>query len=263
MNKIFKYSLFLICLTCLTIGQSANARELYSRAKIIEYVNEVRKDIIDSENSIDGYKIIDYRVGQGVSIEIDYRQDFKSIFKPKNQKERNYLRESICSEIVLDEEFKKLLYGLEYMKFNVFNKDNSLETSLKIDYELCNSFDYSNIYDLNTGKFTRSYIQTKMISNELSYLDEMQKILAKNFISIRNIRLGDGSSIVYEYKMLRYVDPIIISSKLSDSYELFCNQSVYTTKLPYLDYIELKYFNKDDSYITSVILDTQVCKLED
>ena len=263
MNKTIKFFLFLICLTCLTIGQSANARELFSRDELVKFVNDFRNDFIDSENSIDGLKIIDYRVGQGVSIEIDYRQDYKVIFRPKNQKERNLLIESSCSETVLYKEFKELLYGLEYIKYNVFNKDNSFETSFKIDYELCNSFDYSNIINPNTRKFTRSYIQTKMIANELAHLEEMQKILAKEFISIRNIHLGDGSSIVYEFRMLRPADPIILSSNLNNSYEYLCNQSVFNAKLLYLDYIELKYFNKDDSYITSVILDTQVCKLEE
>ena len=89
MNKTIKFFLFLICLTCLTIGQSANARELFSRDELVKFVNDFRNDFIDSENSIDGLKIIDYRVGQGVSIEIDYRQDYKVIFRPKNQKERN------------------------------------------------------------------------------------------------------------------------------------------------------------------------------
>lgn len=262
MNKIFKYSLFLICLTCLIIGQSANARELFSRDELVKFVNDFRNYFIDSENSIDGLKIIDYRVGQGVSIEIDYRQEFKIIYRPKNQKELNYLAEMTCSEMIIDQAFKNLLFGLEYVKYSVFNKDNSFETSFKIDYELCNSFDYSNIVNPNTRKFTRSYIQTKMIANELAHLEEMQKILAKEFISIRNIHLGDGSSIVYEYRMLRPVDPIILSSNLNNSYEYLCNQSVFNAKLPYLDYIELKYFNKDDSYINSVILDTQVCKLE-
>ena len=262
MNKTIKFFLFLICLTCLTIGQSANARELFSRDELVKFVNDFRNYFIDSENTVDGLKIIDYRVGQGVSIEIDFKQDYKVIFRPKNQKEKNLLIESSCSETMLYKEFKELLSGVEYIKYNVFNKDNSFETSFKIDYELCNSFDYSNIINPNTGKFTRSYIQTKMIANELAHLEEMQKILAKEFISIRNIHLGDGSSIVYEYRMLRPVDPIILSSNLNNSYEYLCNQSVFNAKLPYLDYIELKYFNKDDSYITSVILDTQVCKLE-
>ena len=263
MNKTIKFFLFLICLTCLTIGQSANARELFSRDELVKFVNDFRNYFIDSENTVDGLKIIDYRVGQGVSIEIDFKQDYKVIFRPKNQKEKNLLIESSCSETMLYKEFKELLSGVEYIKYNVFNKDNSFETSFKIDYELCNSFDYSNIINPNTGKFTRSYIQTKMIANELAHLEEMQKILAKEFISIRNIHLGDGSSIVYEYRMLRPVDPIILSSNLNNSYEYLCNQSVFNAKLPYLDYIELKYFNKDDSYITSVILDTQVCKLEE
>ena len=263
MNKTIKFFLFLICLTCLTIGQSANARELFSRDELVKFVNDFRNYFIDSENTVDGLKIIDYRVGQGVSIEIDFKQDYKVIFRPKNQKEKNLLIESSCSETMLYKEFKELLSGVEYIKYNVFNKDNSFETSFKIDYELCNSFDYSNIINHNTGKFTRSYIQTKMIANELAHLEEMQKILAKEFISIRNIHLGDGSSIVYEYRMLRPVDPIILSSNLNNSYEYLCNQSVFNAKLPYLDYIELKYFNKDDSYITSVILDTQVCKLEE
>ena len=263
MNKTIKFFLFLICLTCLTIGQSANARELFSRDELVKFVNDFRNYFIDSENTVDGLKIIDYRVGQGVSIEIDFKQDYKVIFRPKNQKEKNLLIESSCSETMLYKEFKELLSGVEYIKYNVFNKDNSFETSFKIDYELCNSFDYSNIINPNTRKFTRSYIQTKMIANELAHLEEMQKILAKEFISIRNIHLGDGSSIVYEYRMLRPVDPIILSSNLNNSYEYLCNQSVFNAKLPYLDYIELKYFNKDDSYITSVILDTQVCKLEE
>ena len=262
MNKTIKFFLFLICLTCLTIGQSANARELFSRDELVKFVNDFRNYFIDSENTVDGLKIIDYRVGQGVSIEIDFKQDYKVIFRPKNQKEKNLLIESSCSETMLYKEFKELLSGVEYIKYNVFNKDNSFETSFKIDYELCNSFDYSNIINHNTGKFTRSYIQTKMIANELAHLEEMQKILAKEFISIRNIHLGDGSSIVYEYRMLRPVDPIILSSNLNNSYEYLCNQSVFNAKLPYLDYIELKFFNKDDSYITSVILDMQVCKLE-
>ena len=262
MNKTIKFFLFLICLTCLTIGQSANARELFSRDELVKFVNDFRNYFIDSENTVDGLKIIDYRVGQGVSIEIDFKQDYKVIFRPKNQKEKNLLIESSCSETMLYKEFKELLSGVEYIKYNVFNKDNSFETSFKIDYELCNSFDYSNIINPNTRKFTRSYIQTKMIANELAHLEEMQKILAKEFISIRNIHLGDGSSIVYEYRMLRPVDPIILSSNLNNSYEYLCNQSVFNAKLPYLDYIELKFFNKDDSYITSVILDMQVCKLE-
>ena len=262
MNKIFKYSLFLICLSCLTIGQLANARDLFSRDELVKFVNDFRNDFTDSENSIDGLKIIDYRVGQGVSIEIDYRQDYKVIFRPKNQKERNLLIESSCSDAFLYKEFKELLYGLEYIKYNVFNKDNSFETSYKIDYELCSSFDYRNIINSNTGKFTRSYIQTKMIAYDLAHLEDMQKKLAKDFVSIRNVRLGDGSSIVYEYKMLRHVDPIRFTSHLNDRYDVYCNQTVIISKLPFLDYMEFKYFNKDDSYITSMIFDTQVCKLE-
>jgi hypothetical protein len=263
MKKTFKKKLFLICISCLAIGQLANARELYSRAELIKFVNEVRNDIIDSENSVDGLKIIDYRVGQGVSIEIDFKQDYKVIFRPKNQKEKNLLIESSCSETMLYKEFKELLSGVEYIKYNVFNKDNSFETSYKIDYEACNSFDYRNIVNPNTGKLKRSYIQSKIIAYDLANLEEMQKKLAKDFISIRNVRLGDGSSIVYEYKMLRHVEPINFTSHLNKLYELYCNQTVIISKLPYLDYIEFKYFNNDDSYITSIIFDTQVCKLEE
>jgi hypothetical protein len=262
MKKTLK-KLFLICISCLAIGQLANARELYSRAELIKFVNEVRNDVIGSNSADDGLKIIDYRVGQGVSIEIDYRQDTKFIYRPKNQKERNYLVESSCVEAFLDQDFKALLSGLEYIKFSVFNEDNSFETSYKIDYEACNSFDYSNLINPSTGKFTRSFIQTKLIANELNHLEKMQKSLAKEFVSIRNIHLGDGSSMVYEYKMLRHIDPIILSSNLNNRYEFLCNQTAFNAKLPHLDYIELKYFNNDDSYITSVILDTQVCKLEE
>lgn len=111
MNKIFKYSFFLICLTCLIIGQSANARELFSRDELVKFVNDFRNYFIDSENSIDGLKIIDYRVGQGVSIEIDYRQEFKIIYRPKNQKELNYLAEITCSEMIIDQALKSYYLG--------------------------------------------------------------------------------------------------------------------------------------------------------
>jgi hypothetical protein len=277
MNKIIRYILLTTYLICLAIGQLANARELYSRADLIDYVNKARNNVIELSNKADdSIKIIDYRVGQGVSIEIDARHDYKKMPIPKNQKKENYLVESTCINIMLVQEYRYILSSLEYMKFNIFNKDKSFETSFKIDYELCNSLDYRSVINPNTGKFTRSYIQNKLIPSELVYYEEEKKNLEEDSISIQNIHLGDGSSMIHNIKLslnaISSDDPVMISSMLNDTFlkELceveLINETIpffHNAKLRFLDYIELKFYNQDDNtYITSVILDTQVCKLE-
>lgn len=276
MNKIIRYTLLTICLSSFAIGQLANARELFSRVALIEYVNKVRNDVIDLSNKIDdSIKIIDYRVGQGVSIEIDVRHDYKKMPIPKNQRKENYLVELTCINTMLDNEYNNLLSSLEYMKFNIFNKNNSFETSYKIDYELCNSLDYRSIINPNTGKFTRSYIQNKLIASELAEYEEMSKEQKDETISFQNIRLGDGSSIVIDTKLplneFPNDDPLMVGSIINENLlNTFCELEhlyealpfFHNDKLRFLDYFELKFYDQaDNSYITSVILDAQVCKL--
>ena len=276
MNKIIRYTLLTICLSYLAIGQLANARELYSRADLIDYVNKARNNVIELSNKADDYiKIIDYRIGQGVSIEIDARHDYKNMPIPKNQKKENYLVESTCINIMLVQQYRYILSSLEYMKFNIFNKDKSFETSFKIDYELCNSLDYRSIINPNTGKFTRSYIQNRLIPSELADYEEMSKEQKDETISFQNIRLGDGSSIVIEIKLslneFPNDDPLMVGSIINENLlNTFCELEhlyealpfFHNDKLRFLDYFELKFYDQaDNSYITSVILDAQVCKL--
>ena len=194
---------------------------------------------------------------------------------PKNQRKENYLVESTCINTMLDNGHNNLLSSIEYMKFNIFNKNNSFETSYKIDYELCNSLDYRNIINFNTGKFTRSYIQNRLIPSELADYEEMSKEQKDETISIQNIRLGDGSSIVIDTKLslneFPNEDPRIVGSIINENaLNTFCelehlNEALpffHNDKLRFLDYIELKFYDQaDNSYITSVILDAQVCKL--